>query len=87
MLLRGHRSEHRNAARPLKSAARGDRFGHEDEGQNGAEIEKSAREVFELVINLNKRLGSSMIMVTHNLELSKKSDRVFELKDGILIEL
>ena len=40
-----------------------------------------------LVINLNKRLGSSMIMVTHNLELSKKSDRVFELKDGILIEL
>ena len=49
--------------------------------------EKSAREVFELVINLNKRLGSSMIMVTHNLELSKKSDRVFELKDGILIEL
>ena len=35
--------------------------------------EKSAREVFELVINLNKRLGSSMIMVTHNLELSKKS--------------
>ena len=49
--------------------------------------EKSAREVFELIISLNKNLGSSLIMVTHNLELSKQADRVFELKEGKLYDL
>ena len=49
--------------------------------------EKSAHEVFELIISLNKNLGSSLIMVTHNLELSKEADRVFELKEGKLYDL
>ena len=49
--------------------------------------EKSAHEVFELIISLNKNLGSSLIMVTHNLELSKQADRVFELKEGKLYDL
>ena len=49
--------------------------------------EKSAHEVFELIISLNKNLGSSLIMVTHNLELSKQADRFFELKEGKLYDL
>jgi len=46
--------------------------------------EKSANEVFELILNLNHKHGSSLIMVTHNLELSRKTNQVYELKDGIL---
>ena len=46
--------------------------------------EKSANEVFELILRLNKYYGNSLIMATHNLELSKKTDQVYELRDGIL---
>jgi lipoprotein-releasing system ATP-binding protein len=48
--------------------------------------EKTADKVFELILELNQSLGTSLIMVTHNLELSKRVDRVAELKEGILTE-
>ncbi|MBL1140999.1 MAG: lipoprotein-releasing ABC transporter ATP-binding protein LolD [Proteobacteria bacterium] len=48
--------------------------------------EKTADQVFELILELNQSLGTSLIMVTHNLELSKRVDRVVELKDGVLTE-
>ena len=48
--------------------------------------EKTADQVFELILELNQSLGTSLIMVTHNLELSKRVDRVVELKEGILAE-
>jgi lipoprotein-releasing system ATP-binding protein len=48
--------------------------------------EKTADQVFELILELNQSLGTSLIMVTHNLELSKRVDRVVELKEGILTE-
>ena len=46
--------------------------------------EKSANEVFELILNLNQKHGNSLVMVTHNTELSRKTDQVYELKDGAL---
>jgi len=46
--------------------------------------EKSANEVFELMLKLNQNYGSSLVMVTHNTELSRKTDQVYELKDGAL---
>ena len=46
--------------------------------------EKSANDVFELILKLNQNYGNSLIMVTHNLELSRKTNQVYELKDGIL---
>jgi len=48
--------------------------------------EKTADQVFDLILELNQSLGTSLIMVTHNLELSKRVDRVVELKEGVLIE-
>lgn len=48
--------------------------------------EKTADQVFELILELNQSLGTSLIMVTHNLELSKRVDRVVELKEGVLVE-
>ena len=47
--------------------------------------EKSANEVFELILNLNQNFGSSLIIVTHNLEISKRTNQVYELKDGMLL--
>jgi lipoprotein-releasing system ATP-binding protein len=47
--------------------------------------EKTADQVFELILELNKSLGTSLIMVTHNLDLSKRVDRVVELKEGVLV--
>jgi len=46
--------------------------------------EKTADQVFELILALNQSLGTSLIMVTHNLELSKRADQVLELKEGLL---
>jgi lipoprotein-releasing system ATP-binding protein len=48
--------------------------------------EKTADQVFELILELNQSLGTSLIMVTHNLELSKRVDRVVELKEGVLTD-
>jgi lipoprotein-releasing system ATP-binding protein len=48
--------------------------------------EKTADQVFELILELNQNSGTSLIMVTHNLELSKRVDRVVELKEGVLTE-
>lgn len=46
--------------------------------------EKTADQVFNLILELNQSLGTSLIMVTHNMELSKRVDRVLELKEGLL---
>ncbi len=48
--------------------------------------EKTADQVFNLILELNQSLGTSLVMVTHNLELSKRVDRVVELKEGVLVE-
>ena len=49
--------------------------------------EKSANEVFELILELNQNHNSSLIMVTHNIELSRRADKICELKDGVLIDI
>jgi len=43
--------------------------------------ERTADQVFELILELNQNLGTSLIMATHNLELSRRVDRVLELKE------
>lgn len=48
--------------------------------------ENTAAGVFDLMLELNKSTGSSLIMVTHNLALCKRMDRVLNLHDGVLEE-
>ena len=48
---------------------------------------KSANEVFELILELNQKHNSSLIMVTHNIELSRRADKICELRDGVLIDI
>ncbi len=49
--------------------------------------EKSANEVFELILELNQNHNSSLIMATHNIELSRRADKICELRDGVLIDI
>ncbi|SMG20612.1 putative ABC transport system ATP-binding protein [Marivirga sericea] len=39
-----------------------------------------------LIFNLNKELGTTLILVTHDTELAKRTDRILQLKGGKLIK-
>ena len=48
--------------------------------------EKTAHQVFDIMLELNRDYGSSLVMVTHNQQLANRMDRVFRLHDGCLSE-
>ena len=43
---------------------------------------KSADSVFELMRQINRDSGTSFLMVTHNLDLAKRCDRIIDVVDG-----
>jgi len=45
----------------------------------------TAGAVFEILLETTRAAGLSVLMVTHNLELAKKVDRVVTLEDGALV--
>jgi lipoprotein-releasing system ATP-binding protein len=45
---------------------------------------KSADSVFELMREVNRESGTSFLIVTHNLELAKRCDRIINVVDGAL---
>jgi len=44
----------------------------------------TSQELHDLLFRLREDKGTSMVLVTHNLVLARRSDRVLELRDGIL---
>lgn len=46
--------------------------------------ERTAHQVFDAMMRLNAEYGTSLIMVTHNMALAERFDRVLQLHDGIL---
>ena len=45
---------------------------------------KSANNLYNLFFDIRKEFNHTFIVVTHNVELAKKSDRVLEIADGMI---
>src|SRR5205814_8694632 len=52
----------------------------------GALDHASAQELGQLLVELNREEGVTLILVTHALELAGRMGRVLELKDGWLVQ-
>ena len=46
---------------------------------------KTAERVFELMLELNQELGTSLVVVTHDLRLAARMDRIWTLDSGRLV--
>jgi len=47
---------------------------------------KSGREIMELILKLNRELGTTIIIVTHDPNIAAQTRRVIRLRDGALVE-
>ncbi len=45
----------------------------------------NSEKVFEIFQNVNTKMGTTIVMVTHDEEFSKRAQRVIELKDGCVV--
>ena len=50
----------------------------------GSLDEKNKQELSELLLQLRKDYGQTILLVTHDKELAKIADRVIEIKDGVM---
>lgn len=47
---------------------------------------KTGRTIVELLRSLNEKLKTTVIIVTHNLEVAKSTNRIYHLRDGVIVK-
>jgi putative ABC transport system ATP-binding protein len=47
---------------------------------------KSGQEIMELLLNLNKEHGTTLIIVTHAPDIATRSQRIIRIRDGVVEE-
>lgn len=47
----------------------------------------TAEKVFELMLELNHELGTSLVVVTHDMKLAARMERRYTLTEGVLVEM
>jgi putative ABC transport system ATP-binding protein len=47
---------------------------------------KSGKEIMELILNLNRERGTTIIIVTHDPKIAEQTQRVIRLMDGLVVE-
>ena len=47
---------------------------------------RTSQNIFDLMMKLNHQRGMSMIIVTHNMELAKRTDCRLRLQDGVILD-
>jgi putative ABC transport system ATP-binding protein len=55
-----------------------------DEPTGNLDAETSSR-VVELLFELNRRAGTTLVIVTHDIDLAEMTDRIIKLKGGLLV--
>ena len=45
---------------------------------------QNAEAVFELMLDLNRRIGTSLVVATHDPQIAARADRIYRLVDGVL---
>ncbi len=48
--------------------------------------QSTAHKVFDLMLDLNKKMNTALVIVTHDVQLANRMDRVLELHEGTLVE-
>jgi len=46
---------------------------------------KNGRHVFDLMVGINRRRATTLVLVTHDHELAAKADRMISLRDGVVV--
>jgi putative ABC transport system ATP-binding protein len=47
---------------------------------------KSGKEIIDLILNLNRNQNTTVILVTHDLSLAQKTQRIIRIQDGLVAE-